>query len=68
MSVPPLRYTNFLYDPPSVRTLLASLPHLGATLEPDREGHKAEWFPGLRKSPRQLYRLLAVHPLVRVSR
>jgi hypothetical protein len=38
--------------------VLASYPALAAELKPEREGVKAEWFEHVRKSERQLYRVL----------
>jgi hypothetical protein len=52
------RHLQFLYDPASAAGELALRPELGRQVSPAAEGQKAEWFPGLRKSPRQLYRLL----------
>jgi hypothetical protein len=48
----------FLFDPAGVRRELAAFPALGSELDPDREGVKAEWFVRIRKSERQLYRVL----------
>jgi hypothetical protein len=48
----------FLYHPSSVRELLASLPSLAAELRPEVEGQESEWFERVRKSERQIYRVL----------
>src|SRR5438874_3542177 len=50
--------TCFLFDPASVLDTLKSFPYLAAELDPENEGTKAESFARLRKSPRQIYRVL----------
>jgi hypothetical protein len=48
----------FLFSPTDVRDVLAEYPALDAKLHPENEGVKAEWFERVRKSERQLYRVL----------
>jgi hypothetical protein len=48
----------FLFSPTGVRELLAGYPSLNDKLSPEKEGVEAEWFEHVRKSQRQLYRVL----------
>jgi len=48
----------YLFDPDRVREVLATFPALAAELRPEGEGVVAEAFTGIRKSERQLYRVL----------
>lgn len=48
---------EYLFDPKHVADQLQGLPALGAGLALNREP-KSEWFPGMRKSPLQIYRVL----------
>jgi hypothetical protein len=48
----------FLFSPADVRSVLTAHPALDAKLQPEKEGVEAEWFERVRKSPRQIYRVL----------
>jgi hypothetical protein len=49
-----------LFDPAEVSKILNRLPHLRAQLAvPDQEGEPSDAFPKARKSPHQIYRVLA---------
>jgi hypothetical protein len=53
------RRIEFLFNPTDVTRLLTSLPHLSGVLgDPNREGEPAASLSGVRKSPRELYRVL----------
>lgn len=50
----------FLFDPSSVKQELAKRPHLNAALgDPYQQGEPSAHFAGYRKSPLQIYRVLA---------
>src|SRR5260221_13755151 len=49
---------QFLFDPAAVREHLGDLQSLAAELRPETEGVEAETFEEVRKSERQLYRIL----------
>lgn len=50
----------FLFDPSRVADELAARPHLKAALgDPHQQGEQSAHFPGYRKSPLQIYRVLA---------
>lgn len=50
----------YLFSPDHVRARLSSLPALKAELsDPDKEGSPSHAFPRARKSPRQIFRVLA---------
>jgi hypothetical protein len=51
-------HIEYLFDPAGVRDVVASYPALAVELKPDQEGVKAAWFERVRKSPRQVYRVL----------
>ena len=48
----------FLFDPTATVAILADYPNVAATTDPRREGFAADWLEGVRKSERQLYRVL----------
>lgn len=48
----------YLFSPVGVQEVLAAYPALAVELRPETEGTKAEWFEGIRKSDRQVYRVL----------
>jgi hypothetical protein len=48
----------FLFDPATVQETLGAFPSLAAELDPANEGVAAEWFERVRKSARQVYRVL----------
>ncbi len=48
----------FLFDPTASVAALADYPDLAAATDPRREGFEADWLEGMRKSERQLYRVL----------
>jgi hypothetical protein len=51
---------SFLFDPVEVADVLTRLPHLCAAIpDPAEEGEESVAFPGMRKSERQLYRVLS---------
>jgi hypothetical protein len=51
---------SFLFDPADVAKVLDRLPHLRAAIpDPAREGQESVAFHGMRKSERQLYRVLS---------
>jgi hypothetical protein len=53
-------YLSFLFDPADVAKVLEALPHLRAAIsDPAQEGEDSIAFPGMRKSERQLYRVLS---------
>jgi hypothetical protein len=56
--VAPASHIQFLFDPAAVRKTLAAFPALAAEIDPEREGVMADWFERIRKSQRQLYRVL----------
>jgi hypothetical protein len=49
---------SYLFDPVAVRGVLTNFPALADKLRPDREGTEARSFRSLRKSRRQVYRVL----------
>jgi hypothetical protein len=51
---------SFLFDPADVAKVLDRLPHLRSVIpDPAREGQESAAFRGMRKSERQLYRVLS---------
>jgi len=51
---------SFLFDPADVAKVLDRLPHLRSVIpDPAREGQESVAFQGMRKSERQLYRVLS---------
>ena len=51
---------SFLFDPVEVAKLLDGLPHLRTAIpDPAQEGVESVAFAGMRKSERQLYRVLS---------
>jgi hypothetical protein len=51
---------SFLFDPVEVAKVLTRLPHLRAAIpDPAQDGEESVAFPGMRKSERQLYRVLS---------
>jgi len=51
---------SFLYLPTDIAQILERLPHLkGVVSDPTKEGSTSRAFPEARKSPLQIYRILA---------
>ena len=51
---------SFLYSPIDIVQVLERLPHLkGVVTDPTKEGVTSRAFPDVRKSPLQIYRILA---------
>lgn len=54
------RRVGYLFLPRDVNTVLASLPHLREVLPaPDEEGTESDAFPSMRKSDRQIFRVVS---------
>src|SRR6267143_1536738 len=50
---------KFLFEPATVRQILAGHAHLGSNLNPESEGQPSAAFSTARKSPREIYRVLS---------